>query len=165
MNNNLARVSVIDASEWERLRDIRLRSLLANPDAFGGKFESENLLTQEDWQARIAKSNWLIASADGLDVALMSVEVLEGDHGATCWIGGCWSDPKYRGTGAFRRLFEFLDVNAPSKGWERQGLGVWADNSEAIGAYKALGFEFAGEIQPSARQPDRFYVHMVRNSK
>ena len=94
MSNNLAQVSVIDASEWKRLRDIRLRALFTNPDAFGGKLESENLLTH-------------------------------------CWIGGCWSDPKYRGKGA----------------------------------YRALGFDYAGELQPSERSPGRFYVHMVRNSK
>ncbi|MEI6867747.1 MAG: GNAT family N-acetyltransferase [Actinomycetes bacterium] len=128
MSNNLAQVSVIDASEWKRLRDIRLRALFTNPDAFGGKLESENLLTH-------------------------------------CWIGGCWSDPKYRGKGAFRRLFDYLDKNSIAKGWERQGLGVWADNSEAIGAYRALGFDYAGELQPSERSPGRFYVHMVRNSK
>lgn len=163
MNSNL-KVELVGPDQWQRLRSIRLRSLKESPDAFGGTYEVEANMTKEEWEAKFTSLDYLIVSTDQKDIALMSVEVLAGDHGATCWIGGCWSDPKYRGRGALRSLFHFLDEQALIKGWSRQGLGVWADNKDAIAAYKAIGFSEAGEKQPSQRQPGRFYIHMVRDS-
>lgn len=158
------RVDLLTRDQWQRLRDIRLRSLKESPDAFGGKFEIESTFTEDGWLDKIDKLDFLIASVNEVDIGLMSVEVLIGDHGATCWVGGCWSDPDYRGQGALRALFNFVDNHAIEQGWQRQGLGVWIDNYSAIAAYKAIGFIDAGHKQPSERQPGRFYIHMVRDS-
>ncbi len=157
-------VELVGPDQWQRLRSLRLRSLKESPDAFGGTFEIEEQMTQQEWEAKFSTLDFLIVSMDLIDIALMSVEVLDGDHEATCWVGGCWSDPKYRGQGALRALFEFLDERAQVKDWTRQGLGVWTDNKDAIAAYRAIGFSEAGERQPSQRQPGRFYIHMVRDS-
>ena len=158
------KVELLEPDQWQRLREIRLNSLIDSPDAFGGTFEAESKMGQEEWEVKFTTLDFLIVSTDQSDIAMMSVEVLNGDHGATCWIGGCWSDPRYRGQGALRALFNFLDENADLKNWGRQGLGVWTDNEDAIAAYKAIGFSEAGERQPSQRQPGRFYIHMVRDS-
>lgn len=158
------RVELLEPNQWQRLREIRLNSLKDSPDAFGGTFKAEAQMTQGEWEAKFSNLDFLIASKGQKDIATMSVEVLAGDHGATCWIGGCWSDPLYRGQGALRALFNFLDENADLKNWVRQGLGVWADNAGAIAAYKSIGFIEAGQKQPSQRQLGRFYIHMVRDS-
>jgi GNAT superfamily N-acetyltransferase len=164
-NQSTVTVTLLKEDDWQRLRDLRLRSLKENPDAFGGVFEIEELKTQAEWRSKFENLVFLASSIGGADVGLMSVEVLDGDHGATCWVGGCWTDPKFRGQGALRALFDFLDVHSKEYGWQRQGLGVWADNFPAIAAYEALGFAAIGERQPSDRQPGRFYLHMVRDSK
>lgn len=158
------KVELLKPDQWQRLREIRLNSLKDSPDAFGGAFEVESKMEQEEWEVKFTTLDFLIVSTDQLDIAIMSVEVLNGDHGATCWIGGCWSDPRYRGQGALRALFNFLDEQADLKNWRRQGLGVWTDNEDAIAAYKAIGFSEAGDRQASQRQPGRFYTHMVRDS-
>lgn len=157
-------VDLLSRDEWQRLRNIRLRSLKESSDAFGGKFEVESTFIENDWRDKIDKLDFLIASVNKVDIGSMSVEVLIGDYGATCWIGGCWSDPDYRGQGALRALFNFVDLHALEHGWHRQGLGVWTDNYSAIAAYKAIGFIDAGHKQSSERQPGRFYIHMVRDS-
>ena len=158
------RVELLSPDDWERYRTIRLRALETNPEAFGGKVAQVSAYPESHWRAEMMKSDVLIAARDEVDLAVMYVEVLAGDHGATCWIGGCWSDLAVRGTGAFRALFTYLDSRAGEKNWSRQGLGVWADNELAIAAYTKLGFEFSGELMPSDRQPGRFYTHMVRNT-
>ena len=158
------KVELLGPDQWQRLREIRLNSLKDSPDAFGGTFEAESQMEKEEWEVKFTTLDFLIVSTDQIDIAIMSVEVLNGDHGAKCWIGGCWSDPRYRGQGALRALFDFLDEQTDLKNWRRQGLGVWADNVDAIAAYKAIGFSEAGEKQPSQRQPGRFYIHMVRDS-
>lgn len=160
--NMYLKVDLLNVDEWPRLREIRLRSLRESPDAFGGSVDAESLCTESDWRERFARVDFIVASIAGVDVGLMSVEVLKGEYGATCWIGGCWTDPDYRGQGVLRALFGFVDAHAADKGWLRQGLGVWTDNEKAIAAYKAIGFSVAGERQASERQPGRFYMHMVR---
>lgn len=150
--------------DWARLRDIRLESLRESPYAFGGTYEAEKLFTEENWRASFEKLAYITAAVNGTDAAIMSVEVLDGDFGATCWIGGCWSNPEFRGKGLMRAMFADLDLHAQARGWQVQGLGVWTDNSSAIAAYESLGFVSMGEPQPSSRQQNKFYQRMIRKT-
>ena len=160
--NNQVIVSHLSKDEWERLRSIRLRALKENPEAFGADFNEVQSRSKEDWLKDYIKEDYLVASINGTDVGMLYIEVLNGDHGATCWIGGCWSDSAYRGKGVMRALFNYIDKNAVEKKWTRQGLGVWVDNSTAIKAYENLGFSFAGEKMPGSRE-GKFFQHMVRD--
>lgn len=160
---NHFKVEIIHSNEWQRLRALRLKSLTVNPEAFGGTHEIESAESESEWRAKFEKLDFLIASVDGVDAALMSVEELVGDFGATCWIGGCWSDPSYRGKGLLRALFDFVDQQ--DRDWKIQGLGVWIDNYSAIGAYEKLGFVKMGEDTPSTRQPGKFHQRMIRKSE
>jgi RimJ/RimL family protein N-acetyltransferase len=162
MKNNF-KVEIIHSNEWQRLRAIRLKSLTVNPEAFGGTYEIESAENESEWRKKFEKMDFLIASINGHDASLMSVEELDGDFGATCWIGGCWSDPEFRGVGLLREMFNFLD--AQDRDWKIQGLGVWIDNYSAIAAYEKLGFVKMGEDTPSTRQPGKFHQRMIRRSK
>ena len=155
-------VEIIDADQWARIRDIRLRSLRANPEAFGGTFEKESAEDEVTWREKFIKNDFLVASVGGQDAAMMFIEILDGDFGATCWIGGCWSDPAYRGKGLFRAMMQFVD--AQDRDWKVQGLGVWIDNYSAIAAYEKLGFIKMGDDTPSTRQPGKFHQRMIRKS-
>jgi len=154
----------LHADEWVRLSNIRLKALIDTPHAFGGTYENERLFDEDKWRLEFAKQAFVIASVDGLDAGMMYVENLVGDFGATCWIGGCWSDPDFRGVGLMRAMFEFLDKQAASRDWLIQGLGVWTDNDLAISAYEKLGFVEMGGPQPSTRQPGKFYQRMIRKA-
>ena len=161
MSHNIL-VEIIHPNEWQRLRTIRLKSLSVNPEAFGGTYEIESSEDENAWREKFEKLDFLIASIDGVDAAMLSVEKLDGDFGATCWIGGCWSDPAYRGKGLLRAMMNFVDEQ--DRGWQVQGLGVWIDNYSAIAAYEKLGFVKMGEDTASSRQPGKFYQRMIRKS-
>jgi len=154
----------LHADDWARLSNIRLKALIDSPHAFGGTYENERLFNEDKWRLEFAKQAFVIASVDGIDAGMMYVENLVGDFGATCWIGGCWSDPDFRGVGLMRAMFEFLDKQAASRDWLIQGLGVWTDNDLAISAYEKLGFVEMGGPQPSTRQPGKFYQRMIRKT-
>jgi GNAT superfamily N-acetyltransferase len=155
-------VSLLIPDEWERLKQIRIRALTANPKAFGAKLTEVMSQPKDDWLKLYEKEDYLIASSGGVDVGMLYIEVLKGDHGATCWIGGCWTDPDFRGIGVMRSLFNYIDDHASEKGWQRQGLGVWADNLVAINSYKSLGFAFAGE-KILGDTSGKYFQHMVRD--
>jgi GNAT superfamily N-acetyltransferase len=155
-------VRLISPNEWQRLRSIRLQALTESEHAFGGTLEAESIETETAWRAKFEKNDFLIATVDGVDGAMMYVETLNGDFGATCWVGGCWSDPQFRGKGLMRAMFTFVDQQ--EKDWKIQGLGVWTDNYKAIAAYEKLGFVKMGEDTESTRKPGKFYQRMIRKS-
>lgn len=157
-------VQEISTDDWQRFRDLRLKSISVNPEAFGGDFEATKQMTDSDWQAKLSEFNVLVATINDSDVAVMTVENLTGDFGTTCWIGGCWVDPAHRGTGVLRAMFNYLDLNATTRNWQKQGLGVWEDNYSAISAYEALGFTQIGDPKPSTSKPGKFYQRMIRES-
>ena len=153
-------VEIIDPNEWQRLRSIRLQALTESGPAFGGTLDGESAEDESAWRAKFEKNDFLIASIDGVDAAMMYIEILDGDFGATCWIGGCWSNPEFRGMGLLRSMFAFIDQH--NKAWKVQGLGVWTDNFNAIAAYEKLGFVKMGEDTASTRKPGKFYQRMIR---
>ena len=161
--DNLVSVDLITPNEWQRLRTIRLQALTESGHAFGGTFEVESAEDETAWRAKFEKNEFLIASVDGVDGAMMYIEVLNGDFGATCWVGGCWSDPRFRGKGLMRAMFTFIDQQ--NKDWKIQGLGVWTDNYNAIAVYEKLGFVRMGEDTESTRKPGMFYQRMIRKSE
>jgi GNAT superfamily N-acetyltransferase len=155
-------VELLAPDEWQRLRSVRLRALTESGYAFGGTYEAENAEDESSWRLKFEKNDFLIASVNGKDAAMLYIEILKGDFGATCWIGGCWSNPKFRGKGLMRALFTYIDRQ--DKDWKIQGLGVWTDNFSAIAAYEKLGFVKMGEDTASTRQPGKFYQRMIRKS-
>ena len=161
MNNGVV-VELIAANEWQRLRSIRLEALTDSGHAFGGTYEAESAEDESAWRLKFEKNDFLIASVNGEDAAMLYIEILKGDFGATCWIGGCWSNPKFRGKGLMRALFTFIDKE--EKDWKIQGLGVWTDNFSAIAAYEKLGFVKMGDDTASTRQPGKFFQRMIRKS-
>ena len=156
-------VELLEANQWQRLRSIRLQALTDSGHAFGGTLEAESAEDEITWRSKFEKLDFLIASVDGVDAAMLSVEVLNGDFGATCWIGGCWSDPRFRGKGLMRAMFAYIDEQ--EKDWKIQGLGVFTGNYSAIAAYEKLGFVKMGDDTASTRQPGKFYQRMIRNLK
>jgi GNAT superfamily N-acetyltransferase len=157
-------VELLTAEQWARAKELRLASLRDSAHAFGGNLETESALSESEWRANFEKLNYIVASVDGVDSAIMTVENLKGDFGATAWVGGCWSSPEYRGVGLLRAMMKFVDEHAQEKGWQRQGLGVWEDNYPAIAAYEKLAFIAMGEPKLSTRVANKFYIRMIRDA-
>lgn len=163
------KVELLGSEHWQRLKILRLAALSESGFAFGAKYEKEAAFTDQEWIAQFARTFNLIATCDGFDAAIMTIDMLVatngvGDYATSCWVGSCWTNPTYRGQGIFRELFQYIDSRAVELNWHRQGLGVWADNFPAISAYEALGFKIIGEPQPSLKVNGKFFLHMVRDA-
>jgi GNAT superfamily N-acetyltransferase len=158
------KVELLTAEHWVRARDLRLASLRDSAHAFGGNLETESAQSESEWRTKFETLNYLVASVDGIDSAIMTVENLKGDFGATAWVGACWSSPEYRGVGLLKAMMKFIDEHAHEKGWQRQGLGVWEDNYSAIAAYEKLNFVAMGEPKLSTRVANKFYIRMIREA-
>jgi GNAT superfamily N-acetyltransferase len=161
--SHTVKVDLLAENEWERYRALRLAALESDGDAFGGNLENERLLSEDDWREKARFFPGLAALINHVDVGFMTVENLNGDFGATCWVGSCWVNPEFRKNGVLKSLFEFVDAHGTENGWEVQGLGVWVENESAIAAYERLGFIHMGGAQESTRKPGKYYQRMIRN--
>ena len=160
-----AQLILLTENDWARYRDIRLAALVHDESAFGGDYDSESQYSEAQWRQKAQQYVGLIASIAGSDCGFMTIENLKGDFGATCWVGSCWVDPKFRQRGVLRSLFTFADSHSVERNWGIQGLGVWVDNSGAISAYEKIGFEKMGERQESSRKAGMYYQRMIRSVK
>ena len=150
---------------WQRVSALRLSALAESPRWFGGDFESESQFTEKQWRELITQDTWCIFSIAGNDVGIMAVAVAEPHRNTDCWLHSCWVDPQYRGKGIVREMINQLDEICRSKGWTRQGLGVWPENERAISAYERNGFVKDGPLQQSRRRPDQKFQQMLRFTK
>ena len=162
-NSNAAPViRVLQLEEWSILREMRLRTLTQSPQAFGGNLALESEWTPQQWQDQLKKFDYVVANISEENVGGLSIEILDGDFGATCWIGSCWVDEAFRGQGVLRSIISYVDSRAVEKNWQIQGLGVWVDNLSAIAAYEKLGFVATGPQIASSSKPGNHYQRMIR---
>lgn len=149
-------VRSLTASDWREYRDIRLRSLLDSPDAFGSTYEAEVVRTDEAREAREARIT--AASTSGKDSVLFAIYLAK-----VCGLAWCklspsvpeeaelyqmWVDPALRGEGIGRALLEESLAWANSVGAHRVRLGVTATNSPAMHLYTSHGFYPIGYLKP-----------------
>jgi GNAT superfamily N-acetyltransferase len=160
-------VRQLGGDEWSTLRALRLRALTDSPQSFASTFDEEVQFDEAAWRRELVADHWCAAIAAEtapvpMAVALMGVAPTD-RHGCDCWIHGCWVDPRFRRQGLTRRMVDWLDELSMQRGWLRQGLGVWPDNTEAIAAWERLGFSIHGAPLPSRRRPGKTYVAMLRD--
>jgi GNAT superfamily N-acetyltransferase len=137
--------------EWERVRELRLRSLGDAPDAFGSTLDRERRLGEAGW------IDWI----EGWEGATNVMFVAERDDR---WIGmalgsrtgeepeahlyGMWVDPAWRGRGIGARLVDRVLGWARSWGAGSVILAVTETNEDAAAFYERLGFADTGERSP-----------------
>jgi ribosomal protein S18 acetylase RimI-like enzyme len=138
------------ASEWQVLKDLRIRALTDAPDAFGPTAQDAGSQPDDYWQRgaqRSAKGDQrLFIACSGEDpVGLVSAVR---DPEAAGHIGAMWVDPRARGSGLGRRLLEVACDWLGKRGCARLVLSVTDGNARAESLYASVGFERTGETEP-----------------
>jgi hypothetical protein len=57
-------VTLLTPDNWLRLKNIRLRALIENPEAFGPTYDEESKLNEQGWRDRFKKEDYLIGSIE-----------------------------------------------------------------------------------------------------
>ena len=79
-------------SQWQRLRDIRLRALEESPEWFAALYKKESQRPDSEWQKEASTAHWRAISSEGSDIGLMGVAVAEPIRECDCWLFSCWID-------------------------------------------------------------------------
>ncbi len=146
-------IRVGSVADWQRLREVRLRALREEPDAFGSTHAGELTLDDASWQARASSGRQFFA-LDGERVVGTAAGWAEpvGPADARCLVG-MWVDPEYRGHGLAGRLVDAVASWARADGARTLRLEVALGNSAARAAYLRRGFLATGEIVAMPRDP------------
>jgi RimJ/RimL family protein N-acetyltransferase len=137
------------AAEQARLREIRLASLVANPDAFGSTYARDLAHPQEWWDRWAARSQegrsertFVLVDDDDRWLGLAFARFRDSDIGDSdrAWLGAMWVAPQARRRGGASLLCEACIAWARARGVSELILTVVADNEAAKRVYTKAGF-------------------------
>lgn len=136
--------------EWEAHRDIRLRALASDPDAFGETLAHALTDDDEAWQRRVVRPDGMafVAVADDGGFVGMANGGPAPAHPEFAAVYGMWVAPEARGQGVGGALLDAVEGWAREAGYDRIGLGVTTTNDAAIHLYERAGYEELGQEMP-----------------
>ena len=137
-------VRLLRREEWETARDVRLRALRSDPDAFIATFEDEAAFDDDLWRARMDSDQFGAVDGAGRSFATAAL-VIPDDDPAVRELVGVWVDPDARRGGVGKELIALALDTARSAGVASVRLWVLEGNHAAQALYELLGFAFTGE--------------------
>lgn len=151
------RIERVDADDWARARDVRLRALRDAPHAFWSTTEGEARLAVDVWRRRLARPDaaTFLAVRGGRDVGL-AIGAPHHAHPGDAGLYSVWIAPEVRGSGLADHLVMAVVEWARAAGHPRIRLDVADDNPRAVGLYARLGFRPTGGV--SRFPPPREHV-------
>jgi GNAT superfamily N-acetyltransferase len=147
-------VQQVHATDWEELRELRLRALADAPNAFASTLEREAAFPEDVWRQRAQggpASATFIVRADGVGVGMAAV-IAEPVPGRVQLVG-MWVDPRHRRRGLAQTLIS--QAVRWSRDHQARELILWVaeDNTAARVLYASAGFRPAAARQPLPSNP------------
>jgi ribosomal protein S18 acetylase RimI-like enzyme len=135
--------------DWRSLRDLRLRALETDPDAFGSTLAESLTKPDTEWQERAASTDTVTFVAETTDRFVgMGFVGPAPERPAIAAIYGMWVAPEVRGQGIGGSLMDALENWAREAVYHDIGLGVTTTNETAIRLYTAKGYTDIGDRFP-----------------
>ena len=147
-------VERLGEDDWAVFRELRLRSLLDSPEAFGSTYGDESVQTERAWRDW-AGGRWRGGNAavfvgradDGTPVGTATGAEYEAEP-RVAHVYAMWVAPDARGAGVGRALLDAVARWARDHGDRRLQLQVTDTNAPARALYRACGFIETGERVP-----------------
>jgi ribosomal protein S18 acetylase RimI-like enzyme len=132
--------------QWETYREIRLRGLLEEPQAFPRTYEEAKAFPQEKWLQRASNPHNFIAIENGIPLGTMGALISDESGNKIATIIGVFVARDARGKGIGTRLLRaVLDKIKQDPTIRTVKLSVNKDQIPAVNLYKKFGFKITGE--------------------
>ena len=133
-------------AQWETSKDIRLRSLLEDPQAYARSYEEEKAFPQERWLQRASNPYGFLAIQDGIPLGMIAALVQGETDNKVAHIVGVFVLKKARGKGIGSGLLEaVLDKIKQDSSIQTVQLSVNKEQIPAVKLYEKFGFHITGE--------------------
>lgn len=149
-------VSRVVEQDWRTLREVRLRALMQDPDAFGSTLAYEQEQPEEFWRKRIARGTWFLAWDGPEPVGVTSAIASVTEH----QLNAMWVDPAWRGRRVGDALVEAVLTQARASDATTVSLTVREGNEPARRLYLRAGFRLTGEREPHPRVPGQWHERL-----
>lgn len=148
---------------WSLVREIRLRSLSADPAAFGQSWEKESTYDERVWRNRVQEAAWFLAVDDDTPVAVVASRHEQDSPANERELQAMWVSPGSRKIGIAQQLADAVFAWAKQDGADTVTLYVGPRNAPARALYDALGFTDTGERwQVDETDPEASWIKMSR---
>ena len=130
----------VSPDDWEKFRDIRLKGLQTDPQAFGGTFESESAEDESYWKDRFSNPERCFYAAEegNAYIATAGSKKIAEDN----WmIMAVYTLLEFRGKNISQELINRVIDEAKNSGAKKVSLMVNLQQEAAINLYKKMGFE------------------------
>ena len=153
------RVEEVGPDRWEVWREIRLRSLAEDPDAFGSTYEREAEFDEETWRSRVDGTSGPAVLAFVHDVPVGMGGGFRHEPGSLTVVA-MWTEPAWRGRGVGGRVLEHVVRWARTR---RLATELWVADAN-LGArrlYERHGFRGDGRSEPLRQGSTISMSHLV----
>ncbi len=147
--------------DWEKFKEIRLKGLQTDPQAFGGIFESESQEGEAYWKDRFSNPERCFYAAEegSIFVATAGSKKIAEDN----WmIVAVYTLPEFRGRNLSQELINRVIAEAKSTGAKKVSLLVNVGQEGAVNLYKKIGFEIVrmekDQKMGDGKMYDEFYM-------
>lgn len=151
-------IEQITPDNWREYKEIRLKSLQGDPQAFGSTYEAELQFSEEKWKERSTNKNTItLVAKEGKELVGIVGAHWENyektKHIAHIW--GMFVDKDYRGQGIGKMLMEEIERRAKQRGQTKKiKLEVVVKQEVALEMYKKLGYRLVGKQEKQLRSGD-----------
>ncbi len=145
-------IKLAELKDWEAVRDIRLRSLREEPDAYASEYQTEARFEPDLWQQRPTTASSYLAIDDD-DQALVGIATgLKMGDGDT-YVVGMYVAPEAPGSRCAHQLLDAIADLATRRYGKRLVLEVPESNIRAMRSYSSYGFVETGRRRTLDRDP------------
>ncbi len=136
--------------DWEQYKELRLKGLKEEPQAFGESLKSALSKTDKDWQDKLQQvlegKSWLVfARVDGVLVGMLEADI-HSDEPEKVWLHATWVNKESRRKGIAKKLMEKILQEISSSNAPRiVKLQVNQVQTPAVNLYKEFGFKIIAE--------------------
>lgn len=150
-NSNSVDIITLPENRWREYKQLRLRALQENPEAFANSFEKESAYPDDRWQIRVkealeSKTDWMFFAQRNEQLIGLAASFLENDGSGIATIVSVFVDVEERGKGISKKivskLLKELKKNPQVK---KIRLSVNCQQEAAIHLYESFEFQRTGE--------------------
>lgn len=139
--------------DWKYYKELRLKALKANPEAFGLTYEEALKKSDEEWKERLERSikgvdHWrYFAKLNSELVGIVSGWIIESEP-QVVKVGEVFVAEKARNKGIGRTLLvTLLNKLSERVDLKKARIKVFTPQKDAISLYKSVGFEIVDKIK------------------
>lgn len=145
------KIVMLNPNDWELYKDIRLKSLQNEPQAYLSSYARSSTELDEKWRERLelaqeGKRQWLSFVKAGEEIVGMAGAWITEEESETAEIISVYLAQKYRGQGIGKRLMEHLiSTIKQNSDIKRLTLEVNSTQPSAVKLYESCGFRVTGK--------------------